>query len=143
MSKSAPLIVFIEDNPADVSMMRRAIGELDDKVEFRVLSDGEQALRFVEDYRKSDEPLPCVILLDLHLPRHDGNSVLRAINREPILEHVQVAVWTTLASPSEREETVRLGAALYQLKPNTVEGFWELAGKLLDLCHGRAVGTAR
>lgn len=142
MPKQAPLIVLVEDNPADVALIRRAVNELDSSVEIKVLSDGEQALRFVDEQRDGEHRHPCAVLLDLHLPRHDGNAVLRAISRTPALEHVRVAVWTTLASPAERAEAMDLGANLYLMKPNNIDGFWDIASKLIELCHERAVGTA-
>lgn len=138
MTGKPPRIVVIEDNPADVALLRRALDEQGEEYDFLVISDGEKALRFVDEQREAVDLVPCVILLDLHLPRHDGAAVLRAIAREPKLNHVQVAVWTTLASPLEKEEAMRCGADLYRLKPTSLEGFWELAEILLELCHGRA-----
>lgn len=48
------------------------------------------------------------MVLDLHLPRHDGKSVLRAIRQEPPLTHVHVAALSSLASPSDEMEVQRL-----------------------------------
>jgi CheY-like chemotaxis protein len=83
-----------------------------------------------------------VILLDLHLPRQDGGAVLKAISREPALANVHVAVWTTLGSPREREEALSYGADLYRLKPTSLEGYWELAALLIEMCHGQVLKAA-
>lgn len=139
--EESPLIVVVEDNPADIVLLRHALQDQDPNIRIQVLSDGEQALKFVEEQRFAQESVPCVILLDLHLPRRDGNDVLRAISLQPKLDHVRIAVWTTLASPEERERALSFGADLYQIKPTVLEGFWELAAKLIDLCHGRATKT--
>jgi CheY-like chemotaxis protein len=141
MSSQPPRIVVVEDNPADVALLRRALEEQGQHFELIVLSDGEQAVQFVDKQRLGNEAVPCVILLDLHLPRVDGTTVLEAISNTPPLDHVKVAVWTTLASPTEHADALRLGADLYTLKPNAVEGFWEMAEVLLEMCNSHALGT--
>jgi len=58
------------------------------------------------------EPEPCVILLDLYLPAHDGMAVLRAIRQAPALEHIHVVVLTAQASPSQEIEIASMGARI-------------------------------
>lgn len=137
MSGSIPRIVVIEDNPADVSLLRRALDEQGEDFEFITISDGEQALSFIDLECRCELPLPCVILLDLHLPRHDGAAIMRELRRRSETAHVRVAVWTTLASPEERTEALSYGADHFQMKPADLEGFWTLARRLLDMCYGR------
>jgi len=142
MNSNLPRILIVEDNPADVALLHHALAEQGEPVEIIVLTDGEQAVRFVEQQRTGESSAPCVILLDLHLPRIDGAGVLKSIAKSPKLDHVHVAVWTTLASPAEQEEALRLGADFYHLKPTSLEGYWTIAKLLIDMCHGRPVGTA-
>jgi len=75
-------IVVIEDNPADVDLLRYALDRQGEAYELEVLGDGEQALQFVHEHRTGKrDPEPCVIILDLHLPKYDGLEVLRAIKK--------------------------------------------------------------
>jgi CheY-like chemotaxis protein len=70
LKKAEPArIVVIEDNPADVTLLRLALDAQGDPYQLEVLSDGEQALRFVREYASMPgTPEPCVLILDLHLP---------------------------------------------------------------------------
>lgn len=129
-------IVLIEDNPGDVYLLRQALAHQGEPYSLEVLADGEQALRFLTAHcRQESESEPCVIVLDLHLPKHDGLTILRALRKEPSLAQVRVAVLTSIASPHEAAEIRTLGVDLFREKPDDFEGFLSLAAALLALCH--------
>jgi len=133
---SIPTILVIEDNVADQVLIRIALDELGEPYEFQVLPDGEAALAFVADHRSGRRKHdPCVILLDLHLPKYNGVEVLAAIRAEPILDHIHVIVMTTDISPAERAQIAELGAFCC-LKPSDVEGIKALARDILAACKG-------
>jgi two-component system cell cycle response regulator DivK len=78
---------------------------------------------------------PCVIVLDLHLPKHDGTAVLKVIKQEPVLAHVRVIALTTLASPKDEQAIRDLGVRLYRAKPTLVDEWIKLAGEILEICR--------
>ena len=128
-------IVVIDDSQTDVLLLRQALDLHHEPYELTVLNDGEEALQFVHQHRKlSHEPDPCVIVLDLHLPRYDGLAVLRAIKREPMLANISVVILTTVASPEEEVEMARLGVRLYQAKPMDLKELTAVAGRILEIC---------
>jgi CheY-like chemotaxis protein len=59
---------------------------------------------------------PCVIALDLNLPKHDALAVLAAIRVEPALSHISVLVVRTLAV-SETQALLRAMGGLYRERP--------------------------
>jgi CheY-like chemotaxis protein len=126
----------VEDNSADVFLLRHALDQHDEEYILEVLRDGEEAIDFVNRKRSSptDEE-PCVIVLDLHLPKHDGTAVLKVIKQEPTLALVHVVALTTLASPKDEQEVRNLGVRLYKAKPTLVEEWIKLAGEILDICR--------
>lgn len=129
-------IVVVEDNEGDVLLLRLALDEQREDYELIVLADGEQAIEFVQQQRLSQTPTePCLILLDLHLPRYDGIEVLRVIKRSPVLAHVHVIVFTTLASPQDEAEIRALGAQ-FRIKPRELLDFSRLAADAIAICNG-------
>ncbi len=61
-------ILVIEDNPFDIVLLRHALDKQGEDYELEILSNGEEALRFVHEHRtRVREPEPCVILLDRYL----------------------------------------------------------------------------
>jgi CheY-like chemotaxis protein len=118
-----------------------ALSSLDEGVEIEIVTDGRKALEFVHIQRKTrDEAHPCLIVLDLHLPLHDGIEILTAIREEPILTHVHVVILTGAATRAEQAEMNRMGA-LYRTKPMNLSGYDELAADLLALCKGLSVAA--
>ena len=129
-------ILVVEDNPADVFLLRHALDQHSKEYVLHVLSDGAEAIDFVNLHcltGAQDEP--CVIVLDLHLPKYDGAEVLKKIRQEPGLAFVRVVALTTLASPRDEQQVRDLGVRLYKAKPNLLEEWIKLAGEILELCH--------
>jgi CheY-like chemotaxis protein len=126
----------MEDNPADVHLLRLALDHHGEEYNLELLRDGEEAIRFVQRQRNTPmEPEPCVIILDLHLPRHDGKAVLQAIRQEPALCHVRVVALSSLPSPSDEAEVLRLGARLCRAKPMDLDDWVELAAEIIAICR--------
>ena len=129
-------IVIVEDNEMEIWLLRQALEQAGEEFILEALRDGEEALQFVQEQRRmNSEPPPCVIVLDLHLPKHDGAAVLRAIREQPILSHVRVIVVTTLASPRQEAEVLELGARLYRTKPRVLGDYAVLAKEIIEICQ--------
>jgi chemotaxis family two-component system response regulator Rcp1 len=136
-------ILVVEDNQADVFLLRHALNEHAEEYELEVLRDGAEAILFVQQQRTDpSDPTPCAIVLDLHLPMHDGAAVLKAIRMEPVLAHIHVVALTSFASPREETEVKSLGINLYRAKPTDLDGWIELAGAILELCRNAATVSA-
>lgn len=127
-------LVLIEDNPAYTALLRQALNEHGEPYTLQVLRDGEAAIEYVMTHCAVNSAEPCLIILDLHLPRYDGTAVLRTIRSNPTLEHVSVAVLTTAASPGERDEVLQLGVCIYRTKPMRWSETVDLARELIDIC---------
>lgn len=131
-------ILVMEDNPADIALLRLALDHHEDAYLLEVLRDGGDALAFVQKQAKAaDEPHPCVIVMDMHLPKHDAPTVLAAVRETPSLAHIKVVVLTSFAAPHDEQEVRRLGIRMYRTKPIHVDEWVSLAGEILDVCHDR------
>jgi CheY-like chemotaxis protein len=139
---AVPTILVIEDNLADVYLLRHVLDEQGEEYCLEVLPDGEAALAFVAEHRAGTrEHDPCVILLDLHLPRYNGIEVLTAIREEPKLTHIHVVVLTSAASPTDFTEVTALGG-ICCIKPADLADVKALAVDIMALCKGRKHGLA-
>jgi CheY-like chemotaxis protein len=127
-------IVLIEDSDTDVWLLRECLESVASNHDLIVLKDGEAALNFIDEEREGIEPRPCVIVLDLHLPKHDGLEILAAMRRTPALEHVTALIVSTSPSPEKQRQIKELGIA-YAEKPNSMEGYEALAKRVWALCE--------
>ena len=134
-------ILLIEDSPVDVQLLRLALDQQGQKYKLQVLRDGAEALLFVDQHRTASmsDPEPCVIILDLHIPKHGGGAVLQAIRRAPVLSHIHILVLTSASSPEEELEARYLGVRLYREKPRDLGEFIEVAQLIFEICKGESM----
>lgn len=132
-------IVLVEDNPADVVLIRRALKEHGIECALEVIADGETALKHLAglDLRSDGVPVPDMIVLDLNLPRRDGIEVLESCQRTPTLAGVPILVLTSSESPDERRRIEELGAG-YVRKPLLLDDFMAVGGRIRELLDGAA-----
>jgi CheY-like chemotaxis protein len=138
---SPPHIVAIEDNSADISLLRIALDTHGETYDLTVLRDGEEALRFIETQATHAATKPCVIIVDLHLPKYDGLEILAAVKQTQRLTRIQVVVLSSIARPEDQREILRSGG-LYLDKPATFEGYVQLAAQIIALCGQSGVAIA-
>lgn len=138
---SLPTILVVEDNLAEIVILRHALDQLKEEYVLEILPDGEAALRFVDEHRSgARDPEPCVIVLDLYLPKHDGLAVLKAIKKEPSLTHIHVMVLSGSANPRD-QEMIRSMGAVYREKPTTVARYVDLAAEVMALCRSEPAAS--
>ncbi len=127
-------ILVIEDNPADVFLIREMLREQALESELFVIADGEEAVAFVR--RAGQEAAafrPDLIILDLNLPKCDGREVLRNIRGNPALAQVPVAILTSSDSPQDRLAVAQLQVSCYIHKSSNLEEFLKIGVVLKEL----------
>ena len=131
-------ILLAEDNPADVYLLREALSMQQQAFELTVLTDGEQAINYIDatDDPASAEATPDLIVLDLNLPKNDGSDVLKRIREKPELRQIPVVVLSSSDSSRDRQFAEQLGASSYITKPSDLDGFLSLGKVLLDFIGG-------
>jgi CheY-like chemotaxis protein len=118
----------VEDNPADVRMMREALFLAEIRHNLAVINDGEEALRYLNrQYPYAGATRPDVVLLDIKLPKLSGHEVLQGIRRNMDLYTLPVMMLTSSAAPQDRNTSERLQATHYVTKP---VGLHMLAGEI-------------
>src|SRR5579862_411819 len=95
-----PLIVLAEDNSGDVELVREALRQHDVQCDLRVLSDGAEAMAYVDQLELDrQQRCPALMLLDLHLPKHDGKEVLARLRTRNRCAQTPVVILTSSESP--------------------------------------------
>jgi CheY-like chemotaxis protein len=124
-------VLVIEDNSADVDLLKRAFASHGIKQEIVALDDGEQAIRFLDDLHST--PDVDLVIIDLNIPKHDGIEVLNRYRTHPLMVDVPVVVFTSSGSPAERNRAMTLGVTAYLRKPMELDEYLALGATFRDM----------
>ncbi len=127
--KSIRPILLVEDDRIDVMTIKRALKELNVTNQLDVTGNGEEALTYL---RNPENENPCIILLDLRMPRMNGVEFLGVVKRDETLKRIPVIVLTTSREEQDKVDSFDLGVAGYMVKPVEYVQFVE-AMKTIDL----------
>ena len=130
-------IIVVEDNPVDVYLIRWVLKAHELAYELQVIENGDRAMDYVnqlthEERRRS----PTIMLLDLNLPQVDGKEVLRQIKALPQGSDIPVVIVTSSTNPTDRRETLAMGADAYFVKPYHLNEFMQLGEVIKHVAFG-------
>jgi CheY-like chemotaxis protein len=106
--------ILIVDDDMEIRSALRDVLE-DEGYAVAEASDGSEALRELKAPTRSDEQLPCVILLDLMMPVMDGWQFRAAQVQDPRLTKIPVVILT--ADLNARQKTAALNVSRTLTKP--------------------------
>ena len=135
MRLESDVILMADDDPDDRFLAREALEEAQMDNVPRFVNDGEALLDYLHrrgEYAAPDRaPRPCLILLDLNMPRMDGREALRQIKADPDLRRIPIVILTTSNAEEDIRRSYDLGANAYITKPMTFESLAEVM-RILD-----------
>lgn len=124
-------ILLVEDNPGDIRLTQEAFKESQIANRLHVVTDGVEALDFLHkrgEYK--DSPTPDIILLDLNLPRKNGDEFLEDLYEEsPQLSRIPIIVLTSSQAEEDVVKSYDLKANAYMTKPVDPSEFIETIQK--------------
>jgi CheY-like chemotaxis protein len=126
-------ILHVDDDPDDLEMLQDAIGKLENKYRVIESSDGVDALQQLEELKK-EGTLPCLIVLDINMPKLDGRQTFMAIKSDPELAKIPVVIFSTSSSPMDRMFFEHKHVE-YMTKPILFQNFLDTAQRLLGYCQ--------
>ena len=132
MTKSPkPITILMADDDADDrTMTKEAFEESRIANDLRFVFDGEELMDYLKrrgQYVDPDlSPRPGLILLDLNMPRKNGQEVLAEIKDDPKLKQIPVVILTTSKAEEDVVKAYGLYANCYVIKPVDFDVFAEV-----------------
>ncbi|MES1255300.1 MAG: response regulator [Acidobacteriota bacterium] len=122
MTTPTPITILLADDDEEDRQLAQ-----DALVESRLLNDlhtvqnGEELMDYLHHRNAFSDPAtsprPGLILLDLSMPRKNGQEALREIKDDPELRRIPVIVMTTSSAEEDVCRSYDLGASSYVAKP--------------------------
>jgi CheY-like chemotaxis protein len=126
------VVLYADDDPDDLMLVKEAFDRYADNVEVVTTTDGEQALSYLASLDHF-EPAPCLIILDINMPRLDGKEALKKIRTLPRFTDIPVVLFTTSSYTLDRE-FARQHKAGFITKPLDVRQIESIADQFVQHC---------
>lgn len=120
-------ICIAEDDPDDYYLFEKILKEINSQVKLTWFQTCEGLL----NYLRSNTELPCLIVLDMNMPKMDGQTCLVSIKNELNLLNTPVIIFSTSGLPHTIKLAFESGAHKYLLKPHSLEAFREIVREIL------------
>ena len=123
-------ILYVEDEENDIFFMERAFKELGLSQPLKLARDGQEAMDYLAGAHQFEDrtqhPQPCLVLLDLNLPRKTGFDVLEWVRQQPELHTLIVLVLSSSSQDQDIHHAYALGANAYLVKPPRADQLLEI-----------------
>jgi CheY-like chemotaxis protein len=94
-------VLYADDDPDDLQLVQEAFEQYANDVTVVTAANGSEALSYLEKITDQD-PLPCLVILDVNMPVLDGKQALVRMRSHPRLKQVPVVLFTTSSMPADQ-----------------------------------------
>jgi chemotaxis family two-component system response regulator Rcp1 len=130
-------LLVIEDNPADVVLLRRALATAGLDCHLTVIDDGADAMHFLRN--DGSAATPDLAIVDLNLPKHGGFEIIERMTANPQFAAVPVVILSSSFSLRDQAQMVKFRVRRYIVKPAGLDEYMAIGWQIRELlADGRA-----
>lgn len=136
MTKSLPpksLVLYADDDTDDRALLLEAFHDYSHVIDMLTFKDGIELLHFI-DQLSPLLPAPCLIILDINMPRLNGIEILKKLRSKKELAEVPVVLFSTSTQPAEKAVAHHLNAG-FVTKPLIASQIHQIVDELLMHCN--------
>jgi len=143
MAANSCRLLVVEDNDADLFLIRQALDDYGILATVTASADGETALRLIDSFEAA--AIPNAIILDLSLPRVSGWDVLRNLRDRPAFSGIPVMVFSSSPSPPphDKHRVELLSNVRYVQKPIGLTNFLRAVGENVKAMLGEGSSSVQ
>ena len=140
-------ILVAEDCAGDVRLVRMALEEQHLNHILHVARDVAEAIAFIDRADDSAKgPRLDILVLDMHLPKCDGEAVLRRLRSTERYAQTPAVVMTSSDAKEDYDRAQKNAALFYFRKPSHLKDFMHLGAVVRDILNNekqRAIASDR
>lgn len=125
-------ILYADDDQDDLMLIRDAFEKYAENIELITASDGVEAIGYLKTLSPI-EPAPCLVILDINMPRMGGKEALKELRTMDRFIHIPVVLFTTSSLPADRDFAAKYNAG-FITKPLDFRQITLIADAFVEHC---------
>ena len=134
-------ILYADDDIDDLQLVEEAFSTYSPSVQLITTKDGVEALTHLFDLKDQDL-VPCLVILDINMPRMSGKEVLIKLRQTPDFADVPVILFTTSSMPLDVDFSQKYRAG-FLTKPVDIRQMDEITAKFIGTCSEEVRNSIR
>jgi CheY-like chemotaxis protein len=126
------IVVYVDVDVDDLMMVNEAFSKYAKNVEVALFKDGMEALSYLKRLSSFD-PTPCLIILDINMPKMNGREALHEIRKMPRFRDVPVVMFTTSSQLPDKAFSLQYKAG-FLTKPLDFSQMEAITDKFIEHC---------
>src|SRR5919112_921682 len=94
-------VLCVDDDADDREVVCYTINEIDPSLQVVHAVNGVEAIEYLVK-AKEDAALPCLVILDINMPKMDGKQTLAEIKKDKQLCELPIVIFSTSDNPIDR-----------------------------------------
>lgn len=125
-------ILYVDDDPDDTELFCEVVKERHPEFNVKAANNGFEAIKQLHR-GKSNQSLPCLIVMDINMPIFNGKDAMLQIKRDNQFKRIPIVMFTT--SPKQPDDTIfaEHGVDIIQ-KPASYDMLKNVVEELLGRC---------
>lgn len=126
-------MLYVDGNPENAYLMRRALKQYSIPADLDALDDGEKAIDYLHGQINRESTFPDLLLIDYNSPVLNAEEILIRMNGFGWETKCPVVVLTGSSSAKLHDKALRLGAAACLVKPFEFSGYKAIVNTVMEL----------
>jgi CheY-like chemotaxis protein len=131
--KSKQIILYVEDDEDDQQLIKDSLQNYTHNVEIIIHNNGVEALSYLNNLSPA-EPAPCLIILDINMPKMNGIEALKQIRKSHRFSKIPAILFTTSSQPLDKKFAAEYKAG-FITKPIDVTQMKYIAETFIKYCE--------
>ena len=125
-------LLVVEDEKIDALSIGRVLKRQFPDVTLEIVTNGEQALDWIQRFRPDSNESIFLVLMDLTIPRMSGLDLISEFRRNIYLRSTPIVILSGSDNPAAINSAYSSGACGYLVKPSTSAEMTDVLSKTLN-----------